>query len=101
MAKEDGSKSIVYSSPIGPLKLVATDDGISAVKFLFGKHGEKVEEAACKQLSTTRNGEDMLKKADLHLNDCAKWLDAYFNGTLLQSSPPPPRPPLALPTTGD
>lgn len=104
-----GSVSRVYSSPIGPLKLTAAEEGIVAVKFLFGKH-EEVEGARHVAARARDNSEDGLEKdltmeadepkAESHLNVCSKWLDAYFQGTLLKSGTPPPRPKLALGKTG-
>lgn len=97
------TRSVVYHSPVGPLKLVATEDGILAVKFLFGKHEDKVHVALPAKREFTENGrlDGDESEAESHLKVCNAWLDAYFEGTLLKSDPPPPpRPKLALPATG-
>lgn len=87
----------VYQTPIGPLKLVASKDGISAVKYLFGKHTEGavlMKEAPVMAEEKT--------EADSHLDVCKKWLDWYFKGYLLRpDSAPPPRPSLALSMEGE
>ena len=100
------TKSRVYSSPIGPLKLTATDEGILAVKYLFGKHKEVDPEAgntAVKQAEHVedKGSKDSVEAAESHLDTCSEWLDAYFQGSLLKSeAPPPPRPKLTLPQKG-
>ena len=102
-------RSIIYNSPIGPLQLVATRDGISALKFLFGRHGQKsaavdhfqTENSLSKEDTKTTEKELIAeedKEAQSHLNVCIKWLDAYFEGTILKSDPPLPKPALALPS---
>ena len=45
-----------------------------------------------------QNEEDA--KVSLHLDTCKAWLDAYFNGTLLEMNPSPQKPPLVLPRKG-
>lgn len=92
MALEPSSSSIIYHSPIGPLKLVANGTGISSVKFLFGKHGVSPTVAGG---DVEEVGSDSRKKAESHLEACSKWMDAYFDGSLLKPDPPP-RPKLAL-----
>ena len=95
------SSSEVYQTPIGPLKLVASKDGISAVKYLFGKHTEEpvlVKEAPV--MVEEKAGEKT--EADAHLDVCKKWLDWYFKGFLLKpDSAPPLRPTLALSMEGE
>ena len=91
LALELSSSSTVYHSPIGPLKLVADSTGISSVKFLFGKHGVSPAVASGKSGTDSDAG----RKADFHLEVCRKWMDAYFDGSLLKPDPPP-RPKLAL-----
>ena len=112
--------SLIYKTPIGPLKLEATAEGICAVKWLFGKHSKSQADSAEKLSTTTKTQkeEDGVKaspativtgtkgaprassnaKADEHLQVCQAWLDAYFTGTLLQSNPP--KPALVLPGSG-
>ena len=100
-----GSKSVVYSSPLGPLKLTASEEGIVAVKCLSGKHAEPT--AAGQQAPEVEDGglkwserlEDDESDAVGHLRVCCEWLDAYFAGKLL-SPDPPPRPKLALSKKG-
>lgn len=94
------SKELVYSSPLGPLKLTATAEGILAVKYLFGRgEGEDVERARSVPVKCEGDAEHFSEKeAESHLKICSKWLDAYFQGTLLKS--PPPRPKLALANKG-
>lgn len=95
------SASFVYHAPIGPLKLVANGDGISAVKFLFGKHGATLpatDVAGLGEIGARKAeevGSDSDNEATYHLEVCKKWLDAYFGGVVLGSHPPP-RPKLAL-----
>ncbi len=147
------SRSLTYQSPIGPLKLVASKDGISALKYLFGKHsssetkagetataadcklakaGETATAADCKLSSSEtkagetaaaadcklakagetaaaadcgncseKNSNDDEVAAEMHLQVCRKWLDAYFEGSLLKSDTTPPRPKLALAMKGN
>ncbi len=99
------STSAVYSSPLGQLKLVATENGITNIKYLFGcslesqtsSGGRKKE---CKSLQLLDEGRENAE-AELHLRTCGEWLDAYFDGTLTDlASSPPPRPTLALPVRG-
>lgn len=91
----------MYHAPIGPLKLVANGDGISAVKFLFGRHGGDWISPAF--VAPVEGGErataekEATNQADFHLEVCKKWLDAYFGGHLLRPDTPP-RPKLALST---
>lgn len=95
------TSAIIYEAPIGPLKLVASRDGIISVNFLFGQHGSKLDDAVPKDhdhLEKVKQNEEA--KVNLHLDVCKKWLDAYFNGMLLQMEPPPPRPALVLPEKG-
>lgn len=99
------SSSVVYLTPIGPLKLVANGDGMTAVKFLFGRHGatrvaaDMADSSASEELE--REGasgtvdRESGNKDNFHLEVCKKWLDAYFDGGLLGSHPPP-RPKLVL-----
>lgn len=106
---------MIYKTPIGPLKLEATAEGICAVKWLFGKHSKsKSDSADHEQLSTPMKeaGDNGIKvvpadvaapvgascRADEHLEVCKTWLDAYFAGTLLESNPP--KPALVLPESG-
>lgn len=107
---------VIYKTPIGPLKLEASDEGICAVKWLFGKHSElQAGAAAATPARSETNGEHNAKqeatiatdggrteckgsKAEQHLQDCQSWLDAYFAGTLLETNPPKPQ--LVLPHTG-
>ena len=105
--------SAIYKTPIGPLKLEATAEGVCAVKWLFGKHSKsKAGSGDHEQLSTPAKGGDSGKdnpaavavgtsssaRADEHLQICKTWLDAYFAGTLLESNPP--KPALVLPESG-
>ena len=105
---------MIYKSPIGPLKLEATAEGICTVKWLFGKHSKsKADSGDHEQQSTPVKGEDPggkdspaaiavgtsgSAKADEHLKICKTWLDAYFAGTLLELNPP--KPTLVLPESG-
>ena len=108
---------VIYKTPIGPLKLEASDEGICAVKWVFGKrHSELPAGAAPAPLAQTEaDGEHNAKqeaatatdgrrteckgsKSERHLQDCQTWLDAYFAGTLLKTNPPKPQ--LVLPHTG-
>ena len=107
---------VIYKTPIGPLKLEASDEGICAVKWLFGKHSEPpAGAAAAPPAQSETNAEHNAKqeaaiatdggrteckgsKAERHLQDCQSWLDAYFAGTLLKTNPPKPQ--LVLPHTG-
>lgn len=100
MESASSTQSMIYHSPIGPLKLVATSEGISQVKYLFGKHKEKgeltSEKAHCESMAGSSGG------VESHLSVCSRWLDAYFEGTLLRKGKsPPPRPKLALSTEGN
>ena len=109
---------MIYNSPLGPLKLVATKDGMTAVKYLFGRHsdscglvkgqndhkdkgiseGDTIEEKE-ERSSELTDDEEIDKGAKTHLNACKRWLDAYFDGTLLRPDGPP-KPTLALPASG-
>ena len=107
---------MIYKTPIGPLKLEATAEGISAVKWLFGKHSKsksdsadhaeqgstapaiKEEDGGKASPSSVAVGASGSAKADKHLQVCKVWLDAYFAGTLLESNPP--KPALVLPESG-
>lgn len=111
------TRSVIYRSPLGPLKLEATAEGICAVKYLFGKHSD-TERAHASGLPDTKQKESLKRvrgpsqtaadvplssegsKAEEHLQVCQTWLDAYFAGTLLQSNPAVPKPTLVLPSTG-
>lgn len=114
-ATEMEISSAIYKTPIGPLKLEATAEGICAVKWLFGKHSKSKSDSAdhAEQESTLAiKEEDNGKaspssvavgasgsaKADEHLQVCKTWLDAYFAGTLLEFDPP--KPALVLPESG-
>ena len=104
---------MIYKSPLGPLKLEATAEGVCAVKYLFGKHSdseatglphtkpEKDRDGGPGQAGTVAEATPSSKrsKAEEHLQVCQAWLDAYFAGTLLQSNPVP-KPTLVLPSTG-
>ena len=111
--------SVIYKTPIGPLKLEATAEGICAVKWLFGKHSKSKSDSTAdhEQLSTpgAKEADSDAKasraagavpsgaygnatKAGEHLQVCKTWLDAYFAGTLLESNPP--KPALVLPESG-
>jgi hypothetical protein len=91
------SSSTVYQTPLGPLKLVANSRGITAVKFLFGKHGDWPVSAGpglehrLEPGGGSGDGEesDSENAADFHLEVCRRWLDAYFDGSLLKSDAPP------------
>ena len=106
---ESSSESLVYNSPMGPLKLTATEEGIAAVKYLFGKkeQAEKQEvqdaaEAEAKVWSdaaAAAGSEASGTEAGSHLKVCCEWLDAYFAGKLLTPDPPP-RPKLDLSKKG-
>ena len=106
----------VYSTPIGPLKLVANAEGICAVKWLLkqqssstgdgsevfgsGKDGEnKPHPQDSAPLETTPEVSPEERKALGHLEVCINWLDAYFDGSLLKFNPP--KPPLVFPTEGN
>ena len=100
------TQSLVYQAPIGPLKLIASEEGISGIKFLFGSRGDQMggaivatqSERKTEAASSEIKSED---KASLHLEVCKKWLDAYFEGSLLKSDPPPPpKPKLSLAMQG-
>lgn len=119
------SLSCVYKTPIGPLELVAGPEGISAVRWLFGKHcqdqasvpdspGPCMHEqdpsglhvsavSECEVTSKNSKAEDSLekKRAMDHMRVCINWLNAYFDGTLLQSDKPIPKPELSLPDGGE
>ena len=114
-AAEMEVSSVIYKTPIGPLKLEATAEGICAVKWLFGKHSTATTDQEQQQSAPTKETDDDTKanpaaiavpvgasgsaaKADEHLQVCKTWLDAYFAGTLLESNPP--KPPLVLPESG-
>ena len=104
---------MIYKTPIGPLKLEATAEGICAVKWLFGKHSKSKSDSADHEQPSTPikeagESDDDTKavavpvgascRADEHLEVCKTWLDAYFAGTLLESNPP--KPALVLPESG-
>lgn len=102
------TQSLVYQAPIGPLKLIASEEGISGLKFLFGSRGDQMggaimatqghERKTERAASPSGKSED---KASFHLEVCKKWLDAYFEGSLLNSDPPPPpKPKLSLAMQG-
>ncbi len=82
----------VYGTPLGPLELVANENGIVSVKFLFGKLGSRKSDEPYEETSD--------KKARSHLEVCRKWLDAYFGGILLEMDNPPPKPKLVFPDKG-
>ena len=105
--------STIYKTPLGSLKLEATAEGICGVKWLFGKHSKsqsghlsttqeiQKREGGCKNSSAPAAIDKPISdttKADEHLKICRAWLDAYFSGTLLQTSPP--KPALVLPESG-
>ena len=97
-------RSVVYGSPMGPLKLTATEEGIAAVKYLFGKYAEPTEgKQAVKESEDGVNWSKRLldygSEAVSHLRVCCEWLDAYFAGKLLTPDPPP-RPKLAFSKKG-
>ena len=101
------SLTYVYKSPIGPLKVVANEDGICAVKFLFGKQQDstskpmtvgkgknlQLDDPTEEEVSIAALEEDSSEKKQAleHLRVCIDWLDAYFGGSVLQSSPPRPQ----------
>lgn len=105
---------MIYKTPIGPLKLEATDEGVCAVKWLFGKHSDSEQlhhsgappqaqrghENEAKKGTAVVDGGTKCKgsKAEEHLQVCQTWLDAYFAGTLLKAKPP--KPDLVLPPGG-
>lgn len=101
------SSSVVYRSPLGPLKLTATEEGVEGVKYLFGKHAH-TEASELKDQGEVEDGgkswsEDLLddSEASSHLKTCCEWLDSYFTGTLLREDPPPPpRPKVVFPKKG-
>ena len=97
------SRSVVYHSPMGPLKLTATEEGMAAVKYLFGKHADEKAEKQADEGVGVKWSEEVLdgSEAGSHLKVCCEWLDAYFAGKLLsQDPPPPPKPKLALSKKG-
>lgn len=119
-AKRDCATELtrVYSTPIGPLKLVANAEGICTVKFLFGKqqssprddgsHEVIGQKGSGKDTKHTSHSQGSVpsdtaspeeRKALGHLEVCINWLDAYFDGSLLKLSPP--KPPLVFPTEGN
>ncbi len=83
-------KSIVHETPIGALKIVANDEGICAVKWLFGKYAVSPNDSLDKVTYGT-------SKSNKHLRACQKWLNAYFDRSLLVTRPEIPKPPLVLP----
>ena len=120
-AKKDCAteRTRIYSTPIGPLKLVANSKGICAVKWLLSKQQRSSTDDDGSSYEQSKTGKDTEKtssspdsiplavasavspeerKALGHLRVCINWLDAYFDGTLLKFNPP--RPPLVLPTEG-
>ena len=97
-------ESIVYKTPLGSLKLVANQEGICAVRWLFGKHASETEQGpeamVDPPVSEEKHSDVLATKPQEHLSVCRRWLDAYFGGYLLKSNPPIPRPPLVLPEKG-
>lgn len=87
-------ETVVYKTPIGVLKLVANDEGMCAVKWLFGKHSVLTRNESP---DTVGKASADSSKAQEHLRACRKWLDAYFDGSLLAVKPAIPKPPLVLP----
>lgn len=89
----------MYKSPIGALKLVANSEGICAVKWLFGKHAvshyEVKEDNNLDRVTEKISAET--SQPNEHLRVCQRWLDAYFEGSLLSAQPAIPTPPLVLP----
>jgi len=87
------TEALVHQTPIGALKLVANAEGICAVKWdnhsPDGSHDNETHECTVFDLS----------KAKEHLRTCQKWLDAYFDGTLL-TKPTINKPPVVLPNKG-
>ena len=81
--------SCIYDSPVGRLRLEATQEGICAVRWLKDdEESEKIRESDSTDSALARR----------HLSTCTTWLSAYFNGSLLKS--PVPRPPLVIPMKG-
>ncbi len=92
-------ESVVHKTPIGALKLVANNEGICAVKWLFGKHAvsQKEDNPDDKNISTQTTLAGMSTEPKEHLRVCQRWLDAYFDGSLLVARPAILKPPLVLP----
>ena len=69
---------VMYTSPIGPIQIVADSMGITEVEMQFGK----------KYSPRERSGQGLLlEEIQLssdhccrHLKDCITWLDMYFKG---------------------
>lgn len=100
--------SVIYKTPLGPLKLVANREGICAVKWLFGKQTGLIQSRGPKpKVALPVDGSEMtptsppkLTEIQKHLNVCTRWLDAYFSGSLLKSECHILRPSLVLPQKG-
>lgn len=97
-----GTASLVYNTPVGVLKLEAKDEGICSVKWLSTKQEDTSKPHPVERKKKAGEGATVKKeeesKANEHLKTCTAWLDAYFDGTLLQRKLP--KPPLVLPMKG-
>ena len=71
----------VYSSPLGPLLIESDATAVYKLTFLFDEDGSR-------DIHEYQN--QTLQKATKPLKMCIAWLDAYFDGTLSEKSPPLP-----------
>ena len=65
----------IYHSPLGPIRISASQRGIVSVKMLFGKHGSS--SAAVGDLAAADVGVAD-ERFQAHLKACIAWLDKYF-----------------------
>lgn len=85
---EEGLISVMYDSPLGPIRISADLDGIVEVNLQFGgkylSKLSKVQTTAAsqrrcltlEQLSSCSDGGYQL----VHIRNCVKWFDVYFKG---------------------
>ena len=70
-----------YSSPLGPISVVANQRGVCRVEMCFGKQCEGGEgESKASSSAQSCGGTSQCTEAAKNLNACLKWLDSYFDG---------------------
>ena len=86
---------MLYSTPVGTLKIVANPEGVCAVKWL----SEKQSNPSSKPVKDSQEGDKpgSVSKSQEHLKACQRWLDAYFDGSLVTENSTLSRPPLVFP----
>ena len=64
----------MYSSPLGPIRIAASDKGICSVDMMFGKHYSNSPPIANE---CSGNSSESSRK---HITMCLQWLESYFCG---------------------